>query len=59
MLLENIHPEVAKEMRLYSSITEFARCVSNSSIFASKLKECGILIMKHNALITGLKHFAS
>ena len=40
-----------------SSITEFARFVPNSSLFESKIKEYGNLIIKDTAINTCIKHF--
>ena len=56
--LNNINTEIALKYNFYAIITEFAKSVLNSRPFTSKLSECGTLIMKHNALKTGLKHFA-
>lgn len=41
--------------RLFSCITEFASFVNHSDVFASKLVESGKLIMKHNAIRTGVR----
>ena len=53
--INTIFPELKK---LLSCITEFGTCVSHSDIFIRKLFENGNLIMKHNAVLTSLKHFA-
>jgi len=57
LLLNQINSEIVLDKKFYTSITEFAKYVTNSDIFASKLKECGNLIMKDTALEIGLKHF--
>lgn len=41
----------------YSAITEFGTYINNSSLFISKLKECGNIVIKNNALKTSIKHF--
>ncbi len=58
LILDHIITDARFRIKFYSSITEFAKCITNSKIFASKLKECGYLIMKHNALKIGFEHFA-
>lgn len=45
--------------KLFSCITEFANFVNNSEVFASKLAESGNLVMRHNAIRTGIKHFVN
>ena len=57
LLMNGIHSEVVNKLRFYTGITEFAKYVTNSKVYVSKLSECGNLIMKHNALEIGLKHF--
>lgn len=57
LLMSNINVELVDKVKFYTCITEFAKCVTNSKVFASKLKECGTLIMKNNALEIGFKHF--
>ena len=57
LLMSNINVEFIDKIKFYTCITEFAKCVTNSKVFASKLKECGTLIMKNNALEIGFKHF--
>lgn len=46
-----------KLKKLFSSITEFATYVNSSNLFIRKLNESGKIIMKNNALKTGMKHF--
>ena len=55
--INGIHSEVVNKLRFYTAITEFAKYITNSKVFVSKLLECGNLIMKDNALEVGLKHF--
>ena len=57
LLISNIHTDIASKINFYANITEFAKCITNSKSFASKLVECGTLIMKNNALEIGFKHF--
>ena len=57
LLMNNINTEFIDKIKFYTCITEFAKCVTNSKVFARKLKECGTLIMKNNALEIGFKHF--
>ena len=57
LLMNNINTEFIDKIKFYTCITEFAKCVTNSKVFDSKLKECGTLIMKNNALEIGFKHF--
>lgn len=57
LIIKNINIAYPDLKRLFSSITEFAIFVNHSEIFASKLSESGHLIMKHNAIRTGIKHF--
>lgn len=59
LLMSSIHSEVVNKIRFYTAITEFAKYVSNSKVFASKLFECGNLIIKDNALKIGYKHFVN
>lgn len=57
LLMNGIHSEVVNKLRFYTAITEFAKYVTNSKVYASKLLECGNLIMEHNALEIGLSYF--
>lgn len=58
LILNNANTEFIDKIKLYACITEFAKCV-NSNAFSSKLKECGNLIMKNNALEIGFNYFVS
>lgn len=55
--LLGIHMEAINKIKFYTAITEFAKYITNSKIFASKLRECGNLVMKDHALDIGFKHF--
>lgn len=59
LLMSNTNTELIDKIKFYTCITEFAKCITNSKVFASKLKECGTLIMKNNALEIGFKHFVT
>lgn len=58
LLMSNVCVDVANQLKFYSSITEFAKHVTNSKVFASKLQECGKVLIAHNALEIGLTYFA-
>ena len=58
-ILNNINLEHKYLLKFYSCITEFATYVNNSSLFISKLNECGTIVVKNNALRTSLKYFKS
>ncbi len=57
LLMNGIHSEIVNKLKFYAGITEFAKYVTNSKVYVSKLSECGNLIMAHNALEIGLKYF--
>ena len=57
--INGINLEYTNLKKLFSCITEFASFVNHSEVFASKLAESGKLIMKHNAIRTGIKHFVN
>ena len=59
LLMEHISPEIVNKIKFYANITEFAKYITNSKVFASKLKECGTLMIKNNALQIGCKYFIS
>lgn len=59
LVLESINADFIGLKKLFSCITEFASCVSNSEVFERKIFENGRLIMKHNAVSIGMRHFAS
>lgn len=55
--ISNINLNYPNLKNLFSCITEFACFVNHSEIFERKLSESGKIIMKHNAIYTGIKHF--
>lgn len=57
LIFNNINADYKNLLKFYSSITEFGTYINNSSLFISKLQECGKVIIKNNALKTSLKHF--
>lgn len=59
LLMNNIKPEVFNKTKFYTGITEFGKYITNSKVFVSKLKECGNILMKNNALEMGFKYFVS
>ncbi len=57
LIFNNINAKYENLVKFYSSITEFGTYINNSSLFMSKLQECGKIAIKNNALKTSLKHF--
>lgn len=57
LALNGINLHFSDLKKLFSSITEFATFVSHSKAFSAKLSESGKLVLKHNALSIGMKHF--
>ena len=57
LIFNNINANYKNLVKFYSSITEFGTYINNSSLFISKLQECGKIAIKNNALKTSLKHF--
>lgn len=57
LLMNDINAVAIDKIKFYTCITEFAKCITNSKVFASKLKECGTLVMKNNALEIGFENF--
>lgn len=57
LLLKDINNKTVNKIKFYTIITEFAKYVTNSTIFAGKLKESGKIFVNNNALIIGLKYF--
>lgn len=53
---ENIN--IALLDKLYFSLIEFSNFINNSDTFHSKLKECGKIIIKNNAIEIGYTYFA-
>ena len=58
LIFNDINVKYDNLVKFYSSITEFGTYINNSSLFISKLQECGKIVIKNNALKTCLKHFA-
>ena len=59
LIFDCINTGFASLKKLFSCITEFGTCVSNSEIFERMIFENGKLIMKHNAISVGIKYFVS
>lgn len=59
LLFSGINLAYPSLKKLFSSMTEFATFVNYPEIFACKLSESGKLIMKHNAIRIGVKHFVN
>lgn len=59
LVLHGINLAYPSLKRLLPSMAEFATFVNHSEVFARKLYESGTLIMKHNAIHVGVKHFVS
>lgn len=59
LILINVNENYQNKLNFYSSIIEFGKYISNSTLFVSKLQECGKIVVKHNAIKTSLKHFES
>ena len=57
IIFHDINAENKNLLKFYSSITEFATYINNSTLLISKLEECGKIVIKNNALKTSLKHF--
>lgn len=57
LVLDDINLELIDKIKFYTAITEFSKYITNSKTFVSKLKESGNLVIKNNALKTGLAYF--
>lgn len=57
LIFHDINAENKNLLKFYSSITEFGTYINNSALLISKIKECGKVVIKNNALKTSLKHF--
>lgn len=55
--ISDIDKEIVCLSSFYSSISEFANLISNSSNFEGKLIEHGKIILKNNAIKNGIKYF--
>ena len=59
LVLSDIHTDSLYLPSFYSTISEFATLISHSETFQIKLFEHGKVIMKKNAIDTGIKYFSS
>ncbi len=59
LILSNINTHYVYINGFYSTISEFASLASHSDTFKMKLVEHGKVIMKRNAIETGVKYFLS
>ena len=57
LVLSNINTTYEQIRTFYSTISEFATLTSHSETFKMKLFEHGKIIMKKNAIETGIKYF--
>lgn len=58
LTLNNIHTDFEFLDFFYTAISEFAKLVSNSTLFRAKLDERGNVIFRANAIRNGIKYFA-
>lgn len=58
LVLSNINTDFKYLNLFYTSISEFAKLISNSSLYKSKLDEHGKIIFKTNAIKNGIKYFS-
>ena len=58
LILKNVNIKSENSFLIYSLLSEFAKIISFSSSFESKLLEYGSIIMKKDAINTGIKFFA-
>ena len=59
LILTNINQNNPNNKNFYYYLSEFSIPISKSNEFNAKLKEHGKLIMKHNAITTGIKYFSA
>ena len=59
LILKNIDTKSENCYLLYSMLSEFTKVISFSDTFEAKLLEYGKVIMKKNAINTGIKFFAN
>ena len=57
LIFSNINVDFKYTYSLYTSISEFAKFVSNSNSISSKILEYGKPIFKNNAIKNGMKYF--
>lgn len=55
IVFDNINLKYSNIAKFNSAIIEFAKFISNSSLFICKLLENGEIIMNNNAIKTGIK----
>ena len=53
----NINIENDNIKQLYTLITEFGTYINHSTLFLSKICECGNIVIRNNALKISLKHY--
>lgn len=58
LILKDINRKNENYKNILSTLSEFGKFVNNSNSFENKLLEHGKIIIKHNALTTGIKYFA-
>ncbi len=58
LILSNLNTEYKKLSKFFTAITEFGSYVVDPDLFAFKLKECGTIFMKNNALKKSLSYFS-
>ena len=58
LVFSNINTDFKFLNLFYTSISEFAKLVSNSDLYKSKLDEHGKIIFKANAIKNGIKYFS-
>lgn len=58
LVFTDINPDFAFLNLFYASISEFAKMISSSISYKSKLDEHGKIIFKSNAIKNGIKYFA-
>jgi negative regulator of genetic competence, sporulation and motility len=58
LVFSNINVEYKYYNKLFSLITEFSTYVNSSELYACKLRECGQVYIKNNAIKTCLKYFS-
>lgn len=57
LILKNVNTENDNILKFYSAITEFGTYINHSTLFLSKICECGNIVIRNNALKISLKHY--
>ena len=57
LVFNDINVNYKNLFKFFSSIIEFGTYINDSSLFISKLRESGKIVIKNNSLKTSLKHF--